>query len=272
MNSPVVLITGALTGIGRATAFAYAKEGARIVVSGRRESVGHALAAELQALGVEAEFVMADVRHEADVRNLVDKTVERFGRLDIAVNNAGTEGQPGPLMEQSVESYTKMFDTNVLGTFLSMKHELRVMTVQGHGSIVNLSSTMGSRGAAGMSMYVASKHAVEGMTAAALDSAAEVCVSTQSLPAPSKRKCWTALRAMPTKRLRWPPACPSNASENPKKSHKPSCLWRRTRLSSSQAKSSPSMAVKQRHKRLHEPLRNSARQMVKHYSAADHLF
>src|ERR1700692_4041097 len=124
MNSPVVLITGALAGIGRATAFAFAKEGARLVVSGRRESVGHALAAELQALGVEAEFVMADVRREDDVRNLVDKTVERFGRLDVAVNNAGTEGQPGPLMEQSVESYTNMFDTNVLGTFLSMKHEL----------------------------------------------------------------------------------------------------------------------------------------------------
>ncbi len=173
MNSPVVLITGALAGIGRATAFAFAKEGARLVVSGRRESVGRALAAELQTLGVEAEFVMADVRREDDVRNLVDKTVERFGRLDVAVNNAGTEGQPGPLMEQTVESYTHMFDTNVLGTFLSMKHELRVMTAQGHGSIVNLSSTMGSRGAAGMSMYVASKHAVEGMTkAAALDSAA----------------------------------------------------------------------------------------------------
>jgi NAD(P)-dependent dehydrogenase (short-subunit alcohol dehydrogenase family) len=107
------------------------------------------------------------------VRTLVDKTVERFGRLDVAVNNAGTEGHPGPLTEQSPETYAATFDTNVLGTFLSLKHEMRVMMAQGHGSIVNLSSTMGSRGAAGASMYVASKHAVEGLTkAAALEGAA----------------------------------------------------------------------------------------------------
>src|ERR1700680_2481257 len=128
---------------------------------------------KLRALGAEAEFVRADVRHEDDVRNLVDKTVERFGRLDVAVNNAGTEGQAGPFTEQSAETYAATFDTNVLGTILSLKHEMRVMLAQGHGSIVNLSSTMGSRGAAGASMYVASKHAVEGLTkAAALEGAA----------------------------------------------------------------------------------------------------
>jgi NAD(P)-dependent dehydrogenase (short-subunit alcohol dehydrogenase family) len=173
MTAPVVLITGALTGIGRATALAFARDGARIVVSGRRDEAGHALTQELRSLGVEAEFVRADVRHEDDVRNLVDKTVARFGRLDVAVNNAGTEGTPGPVTEQSAESYAATFDTNVLGVLLSLKHELRVMQAQGAGSIVNLSSTMGHRGAANASLYTASKHAVEGLTkSAALEGAA----------------------------------------------------------------------------------------------------
>ena len=173
MSNPVVLITGALTGIGRATAFAFAKEGARVVVSGRRNEAGFALVTELRALGVEAEFVRADVRYETDVQNLVDKTVARFGRLDVAVNNAGTEGKPGPITEQTAESYTGTFDTNVLGVLLSMKHELRVMQAQGFGSIVNISSTMGSRGAPNASLYTASKHAVEGLTkSAALEAAA----------------------------------------------------------------------------------------------------
>src|SRR5207249_4998784 len=173
MNRPVVLITGALTGIGRATALAFAREGARVVISGRRQEAGNKLVAEFRNLGAEAEFLRCDVRHDDDVRDLVDKTVARFGRLDVAVNNAGTEGKPGPVTEQSAESYAATFDTNVLGTLLSMKHELRVMLAQGHGSIVNLSSTLGSRGAAGASMYVASKHAVEGRTkAAALEGAA----------------------------------------------------------------------------------------------------
>src|SRR4030081_3106626 len=163
MNTQVVLITGGLTGIGRATALAFAKEGAQIVVSGRRDEEGQKLVNEIRKAGAEAEFIRADVRREEDVRNLIDKTVERFGRLDVAVNAAGTEGKPGPLTEQSAETYAATFDTNVLGTILSLKHEMRVMLAQGHGSIVNLSSTMGSRGAAGASMYVASKHPVEGL-------------------------------------------------------------------------------------------------------------
>ena len=167
MNTPVVLITGALTGIGRATAIAFAREGARIVISGRRDEVGQKLVAELREMGVEAEYWRADVRHEDDVRDLVNKTVTRFGRLDVAVNNAGTEGKTGPITEQTVESYAATFDTNVLGTLLSMKHELRVMLPQGSGSIVNISSAYGSVGAAGASVYVASKHAVEGMTKSA---------------------------------------------------------------------------------------------------------
>ena len=173
MSKSVVLITGALTGIGRATALAFAHEGADVVVSGRRDDAGEALVSELRGLGAEAEFIRADVRHEGDVQNLVDKTVARFGRLDIAVSNAGTEGRPGPVTEQSADSYAATFDTNVLGVLLSMKHELRVMQAQGFGSIVNLSSTMGQRGAPGASLYTASKHAVEGLTkSAALEGAA----------------------------------------------------------------------------------------------------
>jgi NAD(P)-dependent dehydrogenase (short-subunit alcohol dehydrogenase family) len=167
MNSPVVLITGALTGIGRAAAVTFAREGARVVVSGRRDKQGQDLVAELQALGAEAVFVRADVRIEEDIRNLVDQTVKRFGRLDIAVNNAGTEGLRGLVTEQTAESYAATFDTNVLGVLLSMKHELRAMLPQGTGSIVNVSSAYGSVGAAGASVYVASKHAVEGLTKSA---------------------------------------------------------------------------------------------------------
>jgi NAD(P)-dependent dehydrogenase (short-subunit alcohol dehydrogenase family) len=122
MSKPVVLITGALTGIGRAAALAFAKQGAQVVVSGRRAEAGVALAQELRAFGGDVEFIQADVRKDEDVRNLVDKTVARFGRIDAAVNNAGTEGQPGPIQDQSAESYAATFDTNVLGTLLSMKH------------------------------------------------------------------------------------------------------------------------------------------------------
>jgi NAD(P)-dependent dehydrogenase (short-subunit alcohol dehydrogenase family) len=172
VSSPVVLITGALTGIGRATAVAFAKEDARIVISGRRDAEGKALEAELRGRGTDVSFIKADVRHDNEVRDLVDQTVARFGRLDAAVNAAGTEGKPGPVTEQTAESYAATFDTNVLGTLLSMKHELRVMQAQGSGSIVNISSTYGHEGGAGASVYVGSKHAVEGMTkSAALEAA-----------------------------------------------------------------------------------------------------
>ena len=172
MNTPVVLITGALTGIGRATALAFAKQGARIVIAGRRDEAGQKLLAEIRDIGVEAEYWRTDVRHEDDLRSLVDKIVARFGRLDIAVNNAATEGTGGLVTDQTAESYAATFDTNVLGTLLSMKHELRVMLPQRSGSIVNISSAYGSVGAAGASVYVASKHAVEGMTkSAALETA-----------------------------------------------------------------------------------------------------
>ena len=105
MNEQVVLITGALTGIGRATAVAFARKGAKVVVSGRHEDKGQALVTELQALGAEAEFVRADVRNEGDVAALVDKTIARFGRLDVAVNNAGFEGKLGFIQDATVENF-----------------------------------------------------------------------------------------------------------------------------------------------------------------------
>jgi NAD(P)-dependent dehydrogenase (short-subunit alcohol dehydrogenase family) len=164
MSNPVVLITGALTGIGRAAAFAFARKGAKVVVSGRRDDAGNALVEELRALGSEAAFINADVRKEDDVRALVDKTVARFGRLDVAVNNAATEGQVGPITDQTAESFAATFETNVLGVVLSMKHEVRAMQAQKSGSIINISSTYGHEGAAGASIYVGAKHAVEGIT------------------------------------------------------------------------------------------------------------
>jgi NAD(P)-dependent dehydrogenase (short-subunit alcohol dehydrogenase family) len=164
MSNPVVLITGALTGIGRAAAIAFARKGAKVVVSGRRDEAGQALVKELRALGSEAEFINADVRREDDVRALVDKTVARFGRLDVAVNNAASEGQVGPITDQTAESFAATFETNVLGVVLSMKHEVRVMQAQKSGNIINISSTYGHAGAAGASIYVGAKHAVEGIT------------------------------------------------------------------------------------------------------------
>jgi NAD(P)-dependent dehydrogenase (short-subunit alcohol dehydrogenase family) len=173
MSMSVVLITGGLTGIGRATAIAFAKQGAMVTVAGRRPDAGAEVVKQLRGFGAEAEFINADVRKEDDISVMIDKTIARFGRLDIAVNNAGTEGVPGPVTEQTSASYAATFDTNVLGVLLCMKHELRVMQAQGFGSIVNISSTMGSRGAPNASLYTASKHAVEGLTkSGALEAAA----------------------------------------------------------------------------------------------------
>jgi NAD(P)-dependent dehydrogenase (short-subunit alcohol dehydrogenase family) len=152
---------------------AAADAGYRVIVSGRNSQTGLALEAELRAGGADAHFVKADVRIESEVQALIGETVTRFGRLDAAVNNAGTEGIPGPVVDQTPDSYAATFDTNVLGVLLSMKHELRVMQPRRSGSIVNISSTMGSRGAPNASLYVASKHAVEGLTrSAALEAAA----------------------------------------------------------------------------------------------------
>ena len=173
-SKQVVLVTGALAGIGRETAIAFARDGASVVVSGRRDEEGKALAAELRELGGRAEYIRADVTIEDDVRLLVEGTVEIFGKLDAAVNNAGYTGSAGPLTTQTAEAYDTVFNTNVLGLLFSLKYELRVMIEQGHGSIVNLSSTFGERGSRGAGLYAASKHAVNGFTrSAALEVASE---------------------------------------------------------------------------------------------------
>src|SRR3979490_2486359 len=164
MDKPVVLITGGLTGIGRPPAVACARKGAKVVVAGRRDEAGKALVKELRSFGSEAEFIRADVRQEDDVRAMVDRAVAWFGRLDVAVNNAATEGAVGPITDQTAESFAATFETNVLGVVLSMKHEVRVMQAQGSGNIINISSTYGHEGAAFASIYVGAKHAVEGIT------------------------------------------------------------------------------------------------------------
>jgi NAD(P)-dependent dehydrogenase (short-subunit alcohol dehydrogenase family) len=216
MRTPVILITGALTGIGRATALVFAREGATVVAAGRREAEGNALEAELRALGAQAAFIKADVRHEEDVRRLVDETVARFGRLDVAVNNAGTEGRPGPVTEQTPDSYAAMFDTNVLGTLLSLKHELRVMQAQGSGSIVNVSSTMGERGAANLSLYTASKHAVEGLTkSAALEAAAFGVRVNAVAPGPTETGMLERLTGTPDKKAAFYAAVPLKRGGRP---------------------------------------------------------
>lgn len=164
MTNTVVLITGGLTGIGRAAAIAFARKGANVVVAGRRDEAGKTLVRELRSFGSDAEFIHADVRKEEDVRAMVDETVARFGHLDVAVNNAATEGQVGPITDQTAETFAATFETNVLGVVLSMKHEVRAMQAQGRGSIINISSTYGHEGAANASIYVGAKHALEGIT------------------------------------------------------------------------------------------------------------
>jgi NAD(P)-dependent dehydrogenase (short-subunit alcohol dehydrogenase family) len=216
MGTPVIIITGALTGIGRATALAFAREGATVVVSGRREVEGKALENELRSLGAEAAFILADVRYEDDVRNLIEQTVGRFGRLDIAVNNAGTEGRPGPLTEQTSDSYAGMFDTNVLGTLLSLKHELRIMQSQGSGSIINISSTMGERGAANLALYTASKHAVEGLTKSAALEAAPFGVRVNAVaPGPTETAMLDRLAGSPDRKAAFYASVPLNRGGKP---------------------------------------------------------
>jgi NAD(P)-dependent dehydrogenase (short-subunit alcohol dehydrogenase family) len=187
MKDDVVLITGALTGIGRAAALAFAGEQAKIMISGRNSDAGRAFLKELRAMDVDADFIRADVREEEEVCALVDATISRFGRLDAAVNNAGTVGDLGLITAQTVQGYASVFDTNVLGTMLCLKYQMRAMFRQGAGSIVNLSSTLGSRGAIGAPLYVASKHAVEGLTrAAALEGAATGVRVNAVAPGPIK--------------------------------------------------------------------------------------
>ena len=203
MDKPVILITGALTGIGRATAVAFARKGAKVVVAGRRDDAGKALAEDLRCFGSEAEFINADVRNDDEVRALVDRTVAQFGRLDIAVNNAGTDGRVGPITDQTAETYAATFDTNVLGVILCMKHEVRVMQGQDSGSIINISSTYGHKGAAGAAVYVGSKHAVEGITkSVALETAKSGIRVNAMAPGPTDTGMLTRFTGTPENKAR----------------------------------------------------------------------
>jgi NAD(P)-dependent dehydrogenase (short-subunit alcohol dehydrogenase family) len=173
MSKPVVLVTGALTGIGRAAALAFAEKGASVAVSGRHPDKGEALVAELKAKGAsDAIFIKADVRHEAEIAAMVDQVVDKFGRLDVAVNNAGKETL-GMITDVTPEAFNEVFNTNVLGTLLSLKHEFRAMKARGKGSIVNIGSVYGHKGfGGGGSIYASSKSAIEGITrCAALEGA-----------------------------------------------------------------------------------------------------
>src|SRR5437868_525939 len=159
----VALVTGGTSGIGKATAIAFARAGAKVVLSGRREKEGAQVVAEIKKLGGQAAFVRADVAKNADVKAMVDFTVDKFGRLDIAFNNAGVEWK-GPLDQATEAEYRRIFDINVWGVLNSMRHEIPVMLKNGGGAIVNTSSVAGHVGLAQVSVYSASKHAVEGLT------------------------------------------------------------------------------------------------------------
>jgi len=163
-ENKVVLVTGGTSGIGRATAVAFAKEGAVVVVSGRREKEGAETVAEIIKAGGKGLFVKSDVSDEQQVKQLVDTVVDQFGRLDIAFNNAGYEGDLALLTDATVETYNKVFDINVKGVFLSMKYEIAAMLKTGGGSIVNTSSIAGTIGMPTAGIYIASKHAVNGLS------------------------------------------------------------------------------------------------------------
>jgi NAD(P)-dependent dehydrogenase (short-subunit alcohol dehydrogenase family) len=163
----VALVTGGTCGIGRAAAVAYAREGAKVVVAGRRAAEGEETIRLIRAKGGDALFVATDVAQEAQVKNLVGRTLEKYGRLDFAFNNAGIEHVPTPFLEQKMETYDQVMNINVKGVWLSMKHEIPAMLKTGGGAIVNTSSALGVIAFAGMEIYVASKHAVIGLTKSA---------------------------------------------------------------------------------------------------------
>jgi NAD(P)-dependent dehydrogenase (short-subunit alcohol dehydrogenase family) len=170
LEHKVALVTGGTSGIGKATALAMGAAGAKVVFSGRREEEGEDVANLIRQSGAECLFVRSDVSSEADVQTLIQKTVATYGRLDLAFNNAGIVSPAKPLHEHSLEHFDNLIAINVRGLFLCMKYEIQQMLTQGAGVIINNSSTNGLVGFAGISPYVASKHAVMGLTrAAALD-------------------------------------------------------------------------------------------------------
>ena len=170
LEHKVALVTGGTSGIGKATALAMGAAGAKVVFSGRREPEGEDTANLIRQAGAECLFVRSDISSEADVKALIEKTVTSYGRLDVVFNNAGIESPMKPLHEQSVEDFDKLMAINVRGLFLSMKYQIQQMLTQGAGVIINNSSMGGIIAFAGVSPYIASKHAVMGLTrSAALD-------------------------------------------------------------------------------------------------------
>jgi NAD(P)-dependent dehydrogenase (short-subunit alcohol dehydrogenase family) len=159
----VVLVTGGTSGIGKTTAIEFARAGAKVVLTGRREKEGAEVVREIKKAGGDAAFVRTDIAKEADVKHMVSFTVDTFGKLDIAFNNAGVEWK-GPLDQATEAEYRRIFDTNVWGVLNSMRHEIPVMLKNGGGAIVNTSSVAGHVGLPQVSVYIASKHAVEGLT------------------------------------------------------------------------------------------------------------
>lgn len=173
-DGKVALVTGGGTGIGKATAIAFAREGARVVIGNRNSAAGEAVVEEIHGNGGEASFLQTDVSSEDDVRALVDHAVARFGRLDAAFNNAGIGGMPGPIADQTSENFDDVMGINVKGVWLSMKYEIKQMLKTGGGAIVNNSSVGGLLGFPGVGIYSASKHAVMGLTkSAALEYSAQ---------------------------------------------------------------------------------------------------
>src|SRR5438309_6900810 len=162
-SGKVALVTGGTSGIGKATAIAFARAGAKVVLTGRREKEGAQVVDEIKKLGGEGAFVRADVAKEADVKAMVKFVVDKFGRLDIGFNNAGVEWK-GPLDQATEAEYRRVFDINVWGVLNSMRHEIPAMLKSGGGAIVNNSSVAGHVGLGEVSIYIASKHAVEGLT------------------------------------------------------------------------------------------------------------
>lgn len=164
LQNKIALITGGTSGIGKAASILFAKEGAITVVAGRREKEGTAVVETIEKFGGRAKFIQADVSKEQDIKNLINQTVSTFGRLDIAFNNAGVEQAVSQLTETTTEEYHQQFNINVFGVWASMKYEIQAMLKTGGGAIVNTSSVAGHNGMAGASTYVATKHAVEGLT------------------------------------------------------------------------------------------------------------
>jgi len=163
-SGKVAVVTGGTSGIGKAAAIALAQAGANVVVAGRRQAEGEETIRQIQAIGGDGFFVVTDVSKEADVQALIEKTMARYGRLDIAFNNAGVDQEATPLPEQTEATYDRIMDINVKGVWLSLKHEIPAMLKNGGGAIVNTTSGLGLVGAVGVPIYVASKHAVEGLT------------------------------------------------------------------------------------------------------------